>query len=229
MRRLDYTLLGIALLGFLLSSATTQAGDKTLKAHPHPAMLKPITSSPKGIQLNDAELKSLENGESVLRQTKGEDGGVGVAIQLIHALPSHIWDTVLNYDRYKEWVDNVDSCRVYKNDQGKLYVDMRTSVLWLDNAVFTINTIRKDQGYMSWVLDRTHTSDVQDMVGYWRIESLSENPPLSKLEHSTELIISGVPDFLISYLMEDSLTEGTAWVKREAEKLAKKKSKVSKR
>ncbi len=163
-----------------------------------------------------------------MRQTRKEGGGVGVAIRLVNASPEHIWQTILNYDRYKDWVDNVDACEVYRRDvNGQFYVDMRTSILWLDNAVFTVNILEKDQGYMSWFLDRTRTSDVEDMVGYWRVESLSESPPLSKLEHSTELRISGVPDFLIRYLTNDSLTEGTVWVKREAEKLARERVKVS--
>ena len=150
----------------LITVASSAHADDTLKPHPHKPLLTPITKAPKGLVLNDAELKTLEKDDPVLRQTKGKDGGVGVAIRLVKALPNHIWDTILNYKKYTDWVDNVDSCTVYKNENGKLYVDMRTSIMWIDNAVFTVNTIRKDEGYMTWVLDRNRTSDVQDMVGY---------------------------------------------------------------
>ncbi len=220
------------LLTILFSSvpvAPLSAMDKTLNPHPHPAILKPIQETPKRIALRDTELQKLEEGKTVLRQTKSKSAGAGVAIQLVSASPKNIWDTILNYERYPDWVNNVDSCKVYKKEKGQLYVEMKSSVLWFDSAIFTINTIRKDQGYMSWVLDRKRTSDVKDMVGYWRIETIQVDPPLSRLEYSTELVISGVPDFLVSYLTEDSLTDGTAWVKREAEKREKKKRNLSKR
>ena len=82
--------------------------------HGHRGLLTPITSSPTPVALTAAERASLEAGEYVERHSKGEDGGSGVAIQYIEASPEVIWQTILNYPRYKDWVKNVVNVSVYK-------------------------------------------------------------------------------------------------------------------
>jgi len=74
---------------------------------------------------------------------------------------------------------------------------------------------------MAWTLDYRRTSDVKDLTGYWRVEQIRDNPPLTRVDHATNLAISGVPGFVVNYLTEQSLVDGTAWVKASAEKLAR--------
>ena len=57
------------------------------------------------------------------------------------------------------------------------------------------------------------------MIGYWRVEQIEAEPPMTRLDYATEIVVSGVPDFIVNHLTESSLVDGTAWVKREAEKL----------
>lgn len=71
---------------------------------------------------------------------------------------------------------------------------------------------------MFWTLDYRRRSDADDLLGYWRVEQLQSDPPLTRVDHSTELILAGVPDFLVDYLSQDALINGTKWVKREAER-----------
>ena len=118
------------------------------------------------------------------------------------------------------------SCEVYQKEGQKLFVAMKSSFMWITSTLHTINDIRRDQGYMSWVLDRSRESDVKDMIGYWRVEQIQEEPPLTRLDYATEIVVSGVPDFIVRHLTESSLVDGTAWVKREAEKAASKGSAV---
>jgi hypothetical protein len=73
-------------------------------------------------------------------------------------------------------------------------------------------------GYMSWTLDRKRTSDVKDMIGYWLVSEIDGQPNRTRLEYSTELVVGGVPDFIVNMLTKDSLIDGTAWVKLRAEK-----------
>ena len=88
-------------------------------------------------------------------------------------------------------------------------------------GVYTINYLCKEQHYMHWTLDYDRQSDTKDMVGYWRVEQISTNPPVTRVDYATEMLVTGVPDFLAKLPHEDALINGTKWVKREAEKAAK--------
>lgn len=184
----------------------------------HRGLLTPITSSPTPVALTANEKASLAAGKHIERHTKGSDGGSGIAVQYIKASPAVIWQTILSYHRYKDWVANVVHCSVYKREGSEIYIDMQTSIFGFKSTVFTKNTVRKDQGYMAWTLDYDRKSDVDDLVGYWRVDPVPELPGVTRLEHSNSIKIKGVPGFLVNYMTRDALSEGTAWVKREAEK-----------
>ena len=186
--------------------------------HPHRGVLPPIASAPTAVVLTAEEREQLKRGEHVERHTKSEQGGSGVAVQYINASPEVIWATILSYHRYTDWVKNVVGCSVYRKEGTTLYVDMETSLIGFRNRVFTKNAVRKDQGYMSWTLDYDRKSDVNDLVGYWRVQPVEGMPGVTRLEHSNSISIRGVPGFLVNYMTRDALSDGTAWVKREAER-----------
>ena len=85
-------------------------------------------------------------------------------------------------------------------------------------GVYTVNTVKKSEGYMAWTLDYARESDAYDMIGYWRVEQIQDNPPLTKLEYSTEVQLRGVPSFVANYLSKGALKDGTQWVKTYSEK-----------
>ena len=124
---------------------------------------------------------------------------------------------ILDYDRYVDRVNNVESCSVYKRDGDVLWVDMQTGVMGFDYNVYTVNSVHRDEGWMAWTLDYSRLSDVYDMVGHWRVEAVQANPPVSRLDYSTRIRIRGVPNFVLNALTRDSLEEGTAWVKKYSE------------
>lgn len=199
----------------LTSTAQAASADQP---HGHQGILAPISSTPPAVVLTEEDRSKLAAGKHVERHSKDENGGSGVAIQYIKASPSDIWATILSYHRYKGWVKNVVDCSVYKKEGNDLYVDMQTSILGFKSRIFTKNTVRKDLGYMAWSLDYERKSDVNDLVGYWRVEPVKDQPGITRLEHSNSVMIKGVPGFLVNYMTKDALSEGTSWVKREAEK-----------
>lgn len=205
----------VFMLGTLCAEAKAASADQP---HSHQGILTPITSAPTGVVLTQEERTTLASGKHIERHTKSENGGSGIAVQYIKASPEDIWDTILSYHRYKGWVKNVVDCSVYRKDGTVLYVDMQTSILGFKSRIFTKNNVRKDLGYMSWHLDYERKSDVNDLVGYWRVEPVEELPGTTRLEHSNSVMIRGVPGFLVNYMTRDALSEGTGWVKREAEK-----------
>ena len=185
--------------------------------HPHTGKLTPFTSAPAAVSLGASDEEKLKNGKPVLKQKVGGEGGEGVAVQYISASSQDVWDTILDYGNYKNWVKNVDSATIYQKKGSDWYVETRSKVALFSFVLYTRNSIHRDQGYMSWTLDYSKKSDLNDSVGYWRVEELSSDPPLTRVDYSTKIIVSGVPDFLAGYLTEDALIEGTKWVKKQAE------------
>ena len=194
--------------------------------HPHEQTLKPFTQKPDPVNLDEKEAAVLNQGESVLRQSEQNESGSGVAVQLISAPASLIWDTILRYDQYKDWVKNIDDCKVYRSMGDQIFVAMDLSFWWIHSKLYTVNTIYKNQGYMSWELDRSRTSDVIDLVGYWRIEEISKEPAVTRVEYATEMVVGRFPDFIVNFLTRDSLTNGTAWVKERSEEEWTKRQKL---
>jgi ribosome-associated toxin RatA of RatAB toxin-antitoxin module len=185
--------------------------------HPYPAELKPYEGAPELLKMTPDEQALLKEGNAVLRQSETNESGSGVAVQFIAAPASLIWDTILRYDQYKDWVKNVDECKVYRSVGNQLFVAMDLSFWWINSKLYTVNTLNKTKGYMSWELDRGRTSDVIDLVGYWRIEEVSTSPSLTRVEYATEMVVGRFPDFIVNFLTRDSLTNGTEWVKERAE------------
>jgi hypothetical protein len=190
------------------------------KPHKNKGILPPISSAPKAVSLSDSEVSKLKNGDVVLQSAVDENtqSGRGVAVQYINAREERVWNTILNYPKYPDWVDNVVECNVYKEESSIKYVEMISSVMWVKFGVYTKNHIYKDQKYMHWTLDYSRLSDADDLIGYWRVEQIQDSPPITRVDYATDMKLSGVPDFLGSYLTKDALINGTKWVKREAEK-----------
>ena len=187
------------------------------QAHPHRGLLTPITSPPSALALTAEESTRVTAGKTVQRYVRDEEEGWGVAVNYVAAPADVVWDTILAYDLYDDWVNNVTSCTVYETAGDDLYVDMQMSVLGMKKGIYTINTVKRSEGWMAWTLDYDRLSDVQDLVGYWRVEQVSTNPPLTRLDYSTQMKAKGVPDWLVKIMTRESLKDGTRWVKERAE------------
>jgi coenzyme Q-binding protein COQ10 len=205
----------IALL-LLFLAAPAFASDPGVP-HPNQGLLDPIVQRPDALALTAKEAEQVEDGRTVQRYVRGEEDGWGVAVNLVEAPAEVVWDTILAYDRYPDWVANVTDCTVYKRSGDDLYVDMQMSVMGIKKGMYTINTVKRSEGWMAWTLDYSRKSDVQDMVGYWRVEQISSNPPITRLDYSTQMKARGVPDWLVKLLTKKSLKDGTRWVKERAE------------
>ena len=208
-------------LFFPLFVATSIAFDPS-SPHPHTGKVTPMKKAPNAVSLSVEQKKSLSQGNPVfMRVRTGDTRGKGVAVQYIHAPDQIVWDTILNYPKYPQWVENVTSCAVYKKSGESWFTSLISEVMFVEFGVYTHNRIRKEEGYMFWTLDYRRRSDADDLLGYWRVEQIQVDPPLTRVDHSTELLLVGVPDFIVDYLSQDALINGTKWVKREAEKSAR--------
>ena len=68
--------------------------------------------------------------------------------------------------------------------------------MFVEFGVYTHNRVRKEEGYMFWTLDYRRRSDADDLLGYWRVEQIQEDPPLTRVDHSTEALFLVFPILL---------------------------------
>lgn len=213
------SVLALASLAGLLAAGPAHAADPDTPQG-HQGRLAPYTSKPAKVSLSAEEKARLREGKPVVRSSRSETGGGGVAVHYIAAPAKTVWDVILDYDKYPERVGNVVSVDIYRREGDVLWIDMQSKILGFRNVIYSRNVVRRKQGWMSWTLDYDRTSDVQDLVGYWRVEQLASDPPVTRLDHGTTMEVSGVPDFLANYLTRTALVESTSWVKEHSEALA---------
>jgi len=202
----------------LMPFAVALAADPNTP-HPH-KLVSPVDRVPPALSLNADEQARLAKGEVISRSQRTDQGGSGQAVQLVNATASSVWKVVLDYGKYPERVDSVVSAKVYEQQGEVFFVDMKSSIVGFTTVLYSRNTVTHESptlGWLAWSLDYRRTSDVKDIAGYWRVEQLQASPPLTRIEQGTELAISNVPGFVVSYLTKQSLVDGLAWVKAAAE------------
>jgi ribosome-associated toxin RatA of RatAB toxin-antitoxin module len=202
--------------------ATDARAADAAKPHPHQGVLSAYAGAPPRVELTAADLEKLAQGKSVLKQTQttsGEGaGGRGVAVQDIHAEPDIIWGRITDYPAYPQMVDNVKACEVYERAGERVKVRFVIGAPMISIEYYIDHVHRPSEGWMTWRLDYSRTSDFDDTVGFWRVEALAEKPGWSRVYYSVDLKAAGwVPPPIEQAFATMGLNKATSWVKREAE------------
>lgn len=206
------------LVGALLSGPAW-AADAT-KPHPHHGVVPAIKGAPSIPALTADDLATLSNGKPVLKTVKNPDGsGRGIAVQDIHATPEVIWARITNFAMYPKWVENVYECEAYKHDGADWRARFVIGTSLIKYEYFIKHDYQPANHYMTWTLDYDRLSDLDDSVGFWRVEPVADKPGYTRVYYSVSVKLSGwVPAWVEDMLAKNGLTAATAWVKRESEK-----------
>lgn len=194
-------------------------GADATQPHPHQGVLPAYSGAPPIPTLSDEDLANLAAGKSVLKQTKTDTGGRGTAVQDIAATPDQIWSKITSYANYPQWVDGVYECETYSKSGSDIYARFLIGAMGIKVEYFVHHKYHPELGYMTWTLDYSRLSDLDDSVGFWRVEPLADKPGYTRVYYSVSVKLSGwVPGFVEDMLSKSGLTKATAWVKRESEK-----------
>jgi len=206
-------------LGWLVSSPA-HAADAT-KPHSHQGILPNYaksTAPPPVPDLTADDLAALDRGETVRMQIEVESGGRGVAVQDIAAPPDVVWSKITNYPMYTTWVEGVYACNVYEKAGEHIKAYFMIGAMGVKVEYFIDHIYRPSQGYMTWTLDYTRESDLEDSVGFWRVMPHPSKPGWSRVYYSVDVRLRGwVPGFIESMITKKGLIQATEWVKRESE------------
>ena len=208
------------LLTLSLLTATAFAADPNAP-HPHQGVLTPYPTPPTAPALDASELAKLAEGDSIRKQTRGEGGGRGIAVQDIHASPEQIWSKILDYGNYPNMVDGVLECETYETGTNDVKARFKIGAMGTRVEYYIDHEVHTDDNWMTWTLDYTRESDLDDSVGYWIVEPVADRPGYTRVYYSVAVQMRGwVPGFIESMIARKGLTQATEWVKRESEAAA---------
>jgi hypothetical protein len=186
--------------------------------HPHQGVTERF-SNPKPTVLSKEEAATLESGAAVRRQVQGKSGGRGVAIMDVKATPDKIWKTILDYSKYPNWIDDLEKTKVYGGSAEKGYnVEFELSVFGMEIIYYIDHDFHPDRGILTWNLDYSRESDIDDSTGYWLVFPAPGRPGFTRVEYSVDLRLKGwVPGIVENMLAKKGLVLATSWVKQQAE------------
>jgi hypothetical protein len=208
----------LALVLPLVLASSAFAADAT-KPHAHKGVLKPYPRPPPPLKLTAAEQATLDAGKAVMRQAEADAGGRGTAIFAVKATPDVTWATINEFSSYPKWIKEVKKCAVYKKDGGKIDVEFKIESFPVELTYFIHHEYDMANRWGTWTLDYTRESDLDDSVGFWRVNTVEGKPNESVVEYSVDIAIKGwVPGFIRKMLVDDGLKTATSWVKTQSEK-----------
>ena len=200
----------------LLTLSLALAADPA-KAHPHKGVVAAYTNGPPTIPLSAQEQATLASGKPVLKQIPSATGGRGVAVFDVNASRDKVWSVITNYGMYPSWVDNVETCATYKRDGNSVYVDFVLDPVGMTVEYYIKHTFNPQAYWITWTLDYSRASDLDDSVGFWKLTEVS--PGRTRVEYSAAISITGwVPGFVKTMIEDKGLQNATSWVKVQSEK-----------
>jgi len=205
----------ILFIAFSLSAPVL--ADNPNKPHSHQGIATQFTA-PTPASLTAKELAALEKGQAVRKQIKHATGGRGIAIMDIHASPEKVWQVILDYKSYPSWIDDLESTQVYAQANGHYKVKFSLSVLMMDIVYYIDHHYQPDKGYLTWTLDYSRESDIDDSTGYWLVYPTPGYDGWTRVEYTVDLRLKGwVPGIVENMLAKKGLLLATSWVKKQAE------------
>ncbi|NOY27211.1 MAG: hypothetical protein GXP62_15185 [Oligoflexia bacterium] len=202
---------GLRMAGHRLSSASSgSSGSHTGSA--------PKVTNPTPQDLSAAEQAQLVAGKAVRKQVKYQGGGRGVSVMDVHGSSEQVWAVIDDFSSYPDWIDDLDECEVYGRTEHQVLVRFKLRVLGRDVEYFIDHNRRPDLGYMTWQLDYSRDSDIDDSTGYWLVYAAPGHPGYTRVEYSVDLRVKGwVPAFVEDMLANKGLDKATSWVKVQVE------------
>ncbi len=211
----------MSLLPLLGIVAITHAADAT-KPHIHQGALPAYHGAPPVVELTAEELAVLAGDGVVKRQLKYGDGGRGVAVQDVHASTEIVWAQILDYPSYPDKVENVEVCEIYERSEHRIKTRYVIGALFMSIEYYIDHIVHTEQGWETWTLDYSRESDLDDSVGFWRVEPVADRPGYTRVFYSVDVRPRGwIPEPIEDLLTDAGLTKATGWVKRESEAAAR--------
>lgn len=192
--------------------------------HPHQGIVKPFPGGDPGVKLNAGALKTLKEGKPFKTQIQSGTAGRGMVVQDVKAPTSVVWDRILDFDYYNKMVPKTAESQTYRKEklrhgQQRIWVRMKVGFPMLKLQFFINHLYDPAKNSLTWTLDYSKKSDLDDSVGFWYVIPHPDNPEhWTRVYYSVEVsMFSWVPKFVVDFMSKQALTDATAWVKKFSE------------
>jgi hypothetical protein len=202
----------------ILLLLTTLSTPALSEPHAHQGIAPKFVGKPDRTPLTEADEATLLRGESVLKQVKFDGGGRGIAVLDIQAPQDRVWSVITDYPNYPNRIEQMEEAEVYGRTADHIFVRFVLGAFLVEVEYYINHTYRPREGYLTWELDYSRKSDLDDSVGYWLVYPTPGREGFTRVEYSCDLRLSGwVPGIIEDLLANQGLTLSTNWVKRDAE------------
>jgi len=186
--------------------------------HPHQGVAEKFTN-PQRTTLSTEEEQTLTSGESIRRQYRdGDASGRGLAIMDVQGTPDDVWNVILDFDSYPNWIDQLSSCQTYQRTGDQIYVHFLIKTMGISVEYFIKHTHNASAGHLTWTLDYSRESDLDDSTGYWLVYPTPNRDGYTRVEYTVDLRVKGwVPGFIEDMLANRGLDDATNWVRKQVE------------
>jgi len=201
-----------------LFAVTTGASDDL--PHYHQGVLKPYALGPPQILLSQRDEGKLRSGRAVMQAMAADDDTRRmIMVQDIKAPANVVLGRIMDFQNYDTMVSGVDSCVNYVSytEAGVQTVKStyEISAVHMKFKYFVEHTYDPEQRCMTFHLDYSRRSDLDDSVGYWYVEP--DGRQACRVYYSCECKLRGwVPGPVLNVLQKEALKKATTWVNAES-------------
>ena len=126
---------------------------------------------------DDQTWSRLDAGEIVLSvsvdpMTNGRRRLAGVVVAIIDTPPHRVWETILDHDRYSEFMPYLQDCTVVEDNGLSRIVFYQVSVGWTVITYYLLLSYDPSQWLVEGALDKTRPHQIADTHCVWKLEPL---------------------------------------------------------
>jgi len=211
----------------ILALCTVARCSDPTKPHEHQGTLEPFKLGAPP-PLTSSEQSQLAAGKSVQKTTELADGkgARAVAVFDVAAPPTTVWECILDLKNYPRMVPGVAAMDLYNGPSTSGGVtttraQWTLAVLGYRLSYYLETRHNPSLNSMTFRLDYSRNSDIDDTVGYWHVAPLRRaNGELhSRVTYSAALTLKGwFPKPVVDILFATTIGRATGWVAVEAGK-----------
>lgn len=202
------------------------------EAHPHTGTVSPFQAGDPGVTLSTDALRILKSGQPYRTQLQsGSTGGRGMVVQDVMAPTNVVWGRILDFAAYPSMVPKTIESQIYKREPlhphrrgsgssaERICVRMKIGFPLLKLQFFVDHIYDPSHHSLTWTLDYSVKSDLDDSVGLWYVVPHPVHPHhWSRVYYSVEVsLFPWVPHFVVDFMSQQALIDATAWVKKYSE------------
>ena len=170
--------------------------------------------------LNNAERDLLAQGKAVYKNLNYVDGARLAVVFRVAAPPGLIWTLLSDFESYPIWIEDVLETEIYRRRGEEVMVRFLVRYGSGELTYYARHRYPGERlGWGTWTLDFSRKSDLNDTVGFWRIDPVVDASGSSDVAYSASVRWNGWFTALLSDLIaRRGLRVATEWVKTQAEK-----------